>query len=156
TLDIVRMHSRQIVRRYLHIIDKDQRIHFTRTEGGDSPDKKLRIVLSRFAGSLIGNHTGDTACQGSGQVTGSSTQFLHIHRGNRGYYTFLFLFSARTDRYVFQFFGLLQQRHAKPFFGPDLYDLGTHSTKGELQFFRLSIRDLEGPVPIGDYTAGGS
>src|SRR5690606_40880746 len=71
------MHSRQIVRRYLHIIDKDQRIHFTRTEGGDSPDKKLRIVLARFAGSLIGNHTGDTACQGSGQVTGRSTQFLH-------------------------------------------------------------------------------
>src|SRR3546814_13697672 len=43
TLDVIGVHPRKIVRRNLYVINQDQRIHLTRTERGNPPDKEFCV-----------------------------------------------------------------------------------------------------------------
>ena len=105
------MQFRQIVSGQFHIIDQNQRIDLASAKSGNTTNKKLSLIVARFAAGLIRNHSRDTSGKGSSEIARRHTQLFGINALDRRNDAFLFLRTKSNNGNLLQRFGAGYHHH---------------------------------------------
>ena len=152
TLNIIRSKSRKVGRSKLNVIDEDERVGVC-TECGDTAHEEVGIVLTRFTGTLVGNHTGNVTRKSGSKVAGRHLEGLHVNGCDGTDHAFLLLLTECNDNCIIQFRSSALELDLESCGLPYGNDFRLISEVLELEFVgRLYAGKFEITVKVGDCT----